>query len=106
MYRLVHEVFFGLDRQGQTLHLDPRPPASWNTFTLNYRFGATHYRLDFVRAASADGRCRLVLDGAPRDGQSLGLVDDGQAHVVEIRFGVSPGVDGASGQIGLGSVSI
>jgi cellobiose phosphorylase len=87
MYRLLVEAVLGLRLEhadgGPTLLLDPRVPAHWTAFEVDYVHGGTFYRLQFARAADA-GAPRVVLDGRVLEGNRLPLVDDARQHSVQV----------------------
>jgi cellobiose phosphorylase len=85
MYRLIVESLLGLHREGATLRVTPRLPAAWPGCTIHYRFGETAYRIDVVRALEGEPP-RLSLDGMEQADGVIALVDDGEAHRVEVRL--------------------
>jgi cellobiose phosphorylase len=86
LYRLIIESLLGLQRQAGRLRITPCIPDDWTRYSLNYRFGDTVYRIDVMQTWAADGigRCRVTLDGAKQDDQSVPLVDDRVEHVVDV----------------------
>jgi cellobiose phosphorylase len=82
MYRLMTESLLGLRREGDTLRIAPCLPADWPGFGMDYRFGASVYRLEVVQAAGATPG--IVLDGVALPGLVLPLRDDGADHRVQI----------------------
>jgi cellobiose phosphorylase len=87
LYRLLHEVIFGIERRADTLHFRPRVPASWTQFKLHYRYYQTFYHLVFTQAQTPQDRILLTLDGAPLPDGALKLINDQREHAVEVRFG-------------------
>jgi cellobiose phosphorylase len=83
MYRLIVESLLGLQRNANSLRLQPVLPAAWPGFSLDYRFGATLYRIEVVQQDGAIPS--LHLDGVLLEGTQCPLVDDGQDHHVELR---------------------
>jgi cyclic beta-1,2-glucan synthetase len=81
MYRLIVESLLGLDLQGEKVVLTPQLPSGWVGFRLHYRHRSATYVIT-VTAAQENG---LVVDGTPRDGNVVDLVDDGREHAVELR---------------------
>ncbi|MDY0003453.1 MAG: glucoamylase family protein, partial [Polyangia bacterium] len=63
LYRLVHEIIFGIERKGCSMRFRPRAPASWTRFALHYRYLRTFYHLAFTLAPDHSGPVRLTLDG-------------------------------------------
>jgi cellobiose phosphorylase len=87
LYRLVHEIIFGIERKGCSMRFRPRAPASWTRFALHYRYLRTFYHLAFTLAPDHSGPVRLTLDGHPLPDGILQLVDDRGDHAVEVLFG-------------------
>jgi cyclic beta-1,2-glucan synthetase len=83
MYRLIIESLLGLQRSGTVLNLQPVLPVDWPGFSLEYRFGATLYRIEVQQ--QADLPPLLQLDGVALSGMQLPLVDDGHEHHVQLR---------------------
>lgn len=82
MYRLIVESLLGVERQGNTLLLQPLLPPEWSGFSLQYRYGASVYHIDVHHGTQAVQV--LSLDGGVIDGTSLSLVDDGAEHQVTL----------------------
>jgi cellobiose phosphorylase len=85
MYRLMIETLLGIRREVNLLRIQPRVPKSWKTFSIQYRFRETLYRIKVTRTAEApsvtvDGIVQLERDG-------FGLRNDGVEHVVVVSFG-------------------
>ncbi len=87
LYRLLHEVIFGIDRQADTLRISPHVPASWARFKVHYRYYQTFYHLVFTQAEEHQGPVRLTLDGRSLQDGALKLVNDQRDHTVEVVFG-------------------
>ena len=86
LYRLLHEVVFGIERQAETLRLRPRAPASWAHFKLHYRYYQTFYHLVFTQDPTHPGTVALTLDGQSLPDDTLKLVNDQREHTVEVLF--------------------
>ncbi len=82
MYRLIVESLLGLQRNAATLRLQPVLPIDWPGFNLDYRFGATLYRIEVLQ--QVDAVPSLQLDGVLIEGGEIPLADDGQDHRVEL----------------------
>jgi cyclic beta-1,2-glucan synthetase len=85
MYRVAVEAILGFDKQGDALRVLPRVPASWPELTIDYRFGASLYRIrvrtpGLLRA----GEMRITLDGQRLEGEAIPLRDDGRTHDVVV----------------------
>lgn len=66
MYRVETEAILGLRRLGPSLEIRPSIPKDWPGFEVDYRYGATTYR---IRAESPErvngGVKRITLDRSP-----------------------------------------
>jgi cyclic beta-1,2-glucan synthetase len=95
MYRLIVESMLGLQLEGGHLVIAPCIPARWRSYTVQYRYRNTLYRI--VVRCIGDGPLqvgRVTVDGEPvalvdggADGRPRGrvrLVDDGKPHDVEV----------------------
>lgn len=93
MYQAGLEWILGIRRRGERLIISPRIPADWPEFSVNYRFGNTHYFIS-VENKSCTSRepTRLIVDGheidlkAPdmQDTPYIKLQDDGKKHNVTL----------------------
>ena len=85
-YRLMLESLLGLSREANNLRINPCLPESWNTYSINYRFGSTGYRIVVTQLpADADvNGDKMKLDGVELEPPCIPLVDDQQEHQVEI----------------------
>ena len=86
LYRLLHEVILGFERQADTLRFRPRVPASWTQFKVHYRYYQTFYHLVFTQTPTHQGPLRLTLDGLSLEDGSLKLINDQREHTVEVLF--------------------
>jgi cyclic beta-1,2-glucan synthetase len=82
MYQLIIDVFLGLSKQGDALYMDPKVPAAWERFGVNYRYKETNYQLVFHRT----GKRKISLDGKDLAETFLPLTDDGGTHEVILNF--------------------
>ena len=96
MYQLTVETLLGLRLEVDHLCIAPCIPAHWDAYTIHYRYRETFYRIDIRRVGAAPGQViRVEVDGAEIDGAGLegagrgrfALVDDRQAHHVEVHLG-------------------
>ena len=88
-YKTGIENILGFHKSGGQLSMEPCTPAAWNEFSIDYRYGETLYRIhcEFKGREGEPPRFRqLTLDGAPLDGNSLTLCDDGKTHIAEWVF--------------------
>jgi cyclic beta-1,2-glucan synthetase len=85
MYGLGIEAILGVSRLGSMLKINPCIPRHWPGFSLDYRFGTTHY---LVNVENPDGVNRgirqVLLDGNPSPDNLVPLVDDGKQHEVQV----------------------
>ncbi|HEX4508449.1 MAG TPA: cyclic beta 1-2 glucan synthetase, partial [Burkholderiaceae bacterium] len=95
MYRLVLESILGLERvqeaDGPSLRLAPCVPPHWNGFEIDYRFGATLFRIACTCERQAAGM-QVSVDGTLREDGRIPLVDDGRTHEVKVIVSQVPAV--------------
>jgi cellobiose phosphorylase len=87
LYRFIVESLLGLQQEGGVLRLAPCLPQAWPSFTLNYRFRDTLYRITVTRSAAGDkhqGAIQLSVDGVVQRDGAIALVDDHKEHRVDI----------------------
>ncbi len=87
MYRLLLESLLGVQRKAGMLTIAPCLPDDWNEFSVQYRCGESVYRIKIARAKDRSDAAHVMLDGVKQDGQQFALIDDGQAHEVEVHLG-------------------
>ena len=88
MYRAAVEYILGFKLEGDRLRIDPCIPRGWREFEINYRRGATTYRIKVENPHSlCRGIERVFLDGLEQSSDEIALVDDGQTHQVRILMG-------------------
>jgi cyclic beta-1,2-glucan synthetase len=90
MYRVGLETILGFTKRGDTLRIEPRVPASWKEYAIEYRFGASVYAIS-VRASAPGDSPRVAVDGQALDGVEIALVDDGRRHDVVVMRSPSEG---------------
>jgi cellobiose phosphorylase len=81
MYRLIIESLLGLRIEDGRLWLKPLPKPGWAGFEIDYRFGASLYR---IRVECGAGEGGEWLDGV-RVSEGIALVDDGAEHELRVR---------------------
>jgi cyclic beta-1,2-glucan synthetase len=91
LYRLMLESLLGLQRVGDHLSIMPCLPASWNNYSMRYRFGTTSYQINITRQAQPSNslnppNTQYRLDGFLLADEFIVLIDDGKEHVVEVGF--------------------
>ncbi|HEU5171828.1 MAG TPA: glucoamylase family protein [Gemmatimonadales bacterium] len=85
MYRVGLEAILGFTKRGATLFLDPRVPAAWPEFTIEYRYGRSLYLIVVRRPhALQSGMGEVRLDGRLLEASAIPLVDDGLRHSVVV----------------------
>jgi cellobiose phosphorylase len=89
MYRLIVESLLGLHREGNALVLRPRVPASWPSFSAQYRFGGALYTIE-VRREGSDPQTRVLLDGVAQAAERIDLVAAEGTHEVVVMLAQSP----------------
>ena len=91
------EGILGLQRRGAAFTLNPCIPSSWPSYSIEWRFGTTHYT---IVVENPQRRCRGVasveVDGAPTDPAAIPLSDDGRAHRVQVVLGAGPDAPSAA----------
>ncbi|PDT54678.1 MULTISPECIES: glycosyl transferase [Sinorhizobium] len=88
LYRVGLEAILGLRREGDHLFVEPRIPAQWPGYEVDFRYGAATYRIRINREPEAGGRPRpLTLDGKDLAERYVPLVDDGRNHDVHLVVG-------------------
>jgi cyclic beta-1,2-glucan glucanotransferase len=86
MYRVGLEGILGFTKRGDTLSLDPRVPAAWPEFAIEYRHGRSVYAIRVERPREArKGSQEVTLDGRKLETEVIPLVDDGARHEVVVR---------------------
>ncbi|MES2674271.1 MAG: glucoamylase family protein [Pseudomonadota bacterium] len=90
-YRLIMESLLGLKRDGNRLSLVPCIPKEWKTYSIQYRFGETLYRIVVSQSLTTEplGVATIVIvDGVQQAEPFIELVDDRREHPVEIKISV------------------
>ncbi len=88
MYRLILESLLGFKREANTLHFLPCIPEDWTTYSINYRFGNSYYKIGFTQTLHTDAenaeQITVSLDGITQSDNTIKLLDDNQEHIVEV----------------------
>ncbi len=84
MYRVGVEGILGLVKRGNALFIEPRAPAAWEEYSIEYRFGEATYAIT-VRRDPGVTAVEAVVDGARIPDGAIPLDDDGKRHTVTIR---------------------
>ncbi len=86
-YRVGLEAILGLRLRGNVLTLQPCVPDGWESFEVDYRVGASHYRIHVEnQAENGEGTGQVILDDQVLADQAISLVDDGRDHTVRFRL--------------------
>jgi cyclic beta-1,2-glucan synthetase len=90
MYRVGLEGILGFQKRGDMLFIEPRVPAAWPGYTIEYRFGKSVYVIAVSNEGEAGrGPVEVTVDGQIASGGGIPLVDDGERHTVQVRAGVA-----------------
>lgn len=85
MYRVGLEGILGFTKRGDTLFIEPRTPASWPGYTIEYRYGKSQYIISVKNGHGAtEGAVEVTVDGNVSADGGIKLVDDGARHEVAI----------------------
>ncbi|WP_445082975.1 GH36-type glycosyl hydrolase domain-containing protein [Candidatus Nitrotoga sp. 1052] len=87
LYRLILETLLGLTLEVDKLRFAPCLPADWKTFTVNYRYRETDYRITIVQTDDTDNAPGVTIDGVAQHDLVITLVNDCEPHTVEVRLG-------------------
>jgi cyclic beta-1,2-glucan synthetase len=88
LYRAAVETLLGFTRRGNELTFDPRIPADWREYELEYRHGQTVYRCRVENPDCVERGVReITLDGQTASALVVKLVEDGRTHEVRIVLG-------------------
>ena len=85
MYQLLVEALLGLERRASRLRIRPLMPKEWTALELDYRFGASIYRIACCPVATGK-ETQVSVDGIDSPDGWFTLVDDGGAHSVAVGF--------------------
>lgn len=72
-YKTGIENILGLQKQGNSLTIEPHIPSEWDHFSMRYRFGSTLYTIIYRRSSPSP---------TPINPVTIELIDDGQPHEV------------------------
>ena len=87
MYRLMVESLLGVRIEGDRLRLNPCLPHAWPALTLHYRHHETFYHITVTRTDKALPHLPVVtVDGHEQPDATVQLVDDRQAHRVDVEI--------------------
>jgi cellobiose phosphorylase len=84
MYTFIMESLLGLKRQADTLTINPCLPADWTTYTMQYQYFNSSYRITVNFDETPGAKSVLLVDGVAVDNLVIKLIDDQQTHQVEL----------------------
>ena len=88
MYRLLVESLLGLERQGDTLLINPHLACGWEHAAIHYRYHETTYHISVHQpghGVGAEGSGQTItLDGVELPEASIALVNDRRDHAVAV----------------------
>ena len=85
MYRVGLEGILGFRKRGDKLFIEPRAPASWPEYTIEYRYGRSLYVIVVRNDGDGAGEAlEVTIDGRVSLGPGIPLVDDGERHTVVV----------------------
>jgi cyclic beta-1,2-glucan synthetase len=88
LYRVGLESILGFQRRGKYLELDPCISPEWSSYSITYRHLSSTYHIQVENPRKVQrGVEVVVVDGAPVLNKRIELVNDGQAHNVQVRLG-------------------
>ena len=90
MYRVGLEGILGFKKLGDTLFLEPRAPAAWREYTIEYRHGRSLYVIVVHNEGIEGDALEVTIDGRASPGGGIPLVDDGERHAVAVRVTSRP----------------
>jgi cyclic beta-1,2-glucan synthetase len=98
MYRVGLEAILGFTKRGNRLTIEPRVPAAWPSYSIEYRFGTSAYAITVNDPAGIQARGAMVFEnGEAAAGGEVTLVDDGARHEVVVQPAAGAGAAGITG---------
>jgi cellobiose phosphorylase len=82
MYRMILESLLGLRIESDKLYLEPVLPDDWNSFSLDYKFLHTTYKITVKRKDKDNEEAGVLIDGAQNNNRFIQLLDDNTDHHV------------------------
>jgi cyclic beta-1,2-glucan synthetase len=84
LHRLITETLLGVNlKSGNQLHLTTIFPSEWKSFSVDYRYRNTVYKITIQQVGDKDS---LILDGESVVDNVLILQDDGRIHEVVMQI--------------------
>jgi len=88
LYRAALETLLGFTKRGEQLSFDPKIPANWDRFEVEYRHGRTRYRCQIENPHKVEhGVSEVWLNGTRMPEGTIPLRDDGLEYAVRIILG-------------------
>jgi cellobiose phosphorylase len=84
MYRLITESLLGLHLEVDCLRFAPCLPKEWPGFKIHYRYRETLYHIEVRNGGRGTIASRVIADGQEMSDGVIHLVDDRQAHHIEV----------------------
>lgn len=84
MYRLIIESLLGLKLEANRLYVEPLMPPEWGTFSVDYVFHETTYRIVVERSTGSSQPPGVVVDNVTQPDNSILLLDDRRQHDVRV----------------------
>lgn len=87
LYRVGLENILGIEKRGNTLHINPCVAPDWKYFQVTYRLGTSTYTLSVHNPSGAEtGVKTAVCDGNILKQPVITLEDDGKNHDIQINM--------------------
>jgi cellobiose phosphorylase len=80
MYRLILESLLGIRIETDKLFIQPILPDSWESFSIQYTYRQTIYRIKVLQTKHDSKKQGIVLDGTSLNTGYIPLVDDQKEH--------------------------
>ena len=84
LVQLMTEFILGLKKEGNLLKFEPCVPAAWKSFTVQYKYGITTYKINFSQSDQPLAAPRIKLDGLDQERCGISLIDDQRDHIVDL----------------------
>ena len=82
---MITGSFIGLKKEGNKLRFTPCVPQEWPSFEISYRFGESHYQIQFIQTTGEKSTI-VTLDGIVQVTDAVELINDGNQHHVLIEM--------------------
>jgi cellobiose phosphorylase len=84
MYRLITESILGFRKEGDQLWFEPCIPASWESYSISYRYIDTVYQIEIIQKTSDSEEMTVTLDEVIQEDKIIHLINDQRQHKVDI----------------------